>query len=144
MVVIILGILAAVVIPQFGSSSADAKLSALKSNLSAIRGAIELYAIEHDGIYPDGDFVNQMTLFSNKAGATQTSKTVDYRYGPYLKSGIPENPFAQNVATAAEVYVNTATNQLGTVAADPNAPAGWIYVSQTGEFIANESSVEHY
>lgn len=144
MVVIILGILAAVAIPQLGRSSHDAKISALKSNLNTIRGAIELYAIEHDGQNPDADFVNQMTLFSDGAGTTNTSKTSVYRYGPYLKNGMPKNPFSLNQDTADDVLINDSITQLGTVAADANAPAGWVYVTQTGEFIANESSVQDY
>jgi prepilin-type N-terminal cleavage/methylation domain-containing protein len=47
-VVIILGILAAVAIPQFGSSTDDAKLSTMTSNLSSLRNAVELYKQEHN------------------------------------------------------------------------------------------------
>src|SRR3972149_5345617 len=51
-VVIILAILAAVVIPQLRSSSQDAKLSALDSDLSTARSAIELYYHQHNSSYP--------------------------------------------------------------------------------------------
>ena len=50
-VVIILGILAAVVIPQFSDASEDARLSSLTTNLQTIRGQIELYHIQY-GVYP--------------------------------------------------------------------------------------------
>ncbi len=43
-VVIILGVLAAVVIPQFGASTQEANMAALDSNLATMRNAIELYA----------------------------------------------------------------------------------------------------
>ena len=51
-VAIILAILAAIVVPQFASSTVDARASALRSNLSNIRGAIDLYAQQHGGTYP--------------------------------------------------------------------------------------------
>ena len=43
-VVIILAILAAIVVPQFSSTTRDANISALDSNLSNIRSVIDLYA----------------------------------------------------------------------------------------------------
>ena len=50
-VVIILAILAAIVVPQFASSTEDAKISALDSTLANIRSAIDLYYQQH-GHYP--------------------------------------------------------------------------------------------
>ena len=141
MVVIILGILAAVAIPQFSASSTDAKISALKSNLASIRGAIELYMVQHGGNYPTTDIVNQMTQYTDESGNFQTSKTATYKYGPYIKNGIPENPF---VSTSADTVVtDSSTETIGTVTADPNAVGGWLYVVTTGEFIANHSDYDH-
>lgn len=57
-VVAILGILAAIVLPQFQSHTQQAKESAAKDNLRILRNAIELYAAQHDGVppgYPNGD-----------------------------------------------------------------------------------------
>ncbi len=51
-VVIILAILAGVVIPQFSSSSDEAKLSVLQSDLATMRGAAELYYHQHNSTYP--------------------------------------------------------------------------------------------
>ena len=42
-VVVILGILAAIVIPSFSNASSDAKLANLKSNLQTVRCQIQLY-----------------------------------------------------------------------------------------------------
>jgi type II secretion system protein G len=135
MVVIILGILAAVAIPQFSSSSTDAKVAALKSNLSSIRGAIELYSVQHGGIYPTAEIEDQMTQYSDADGNYQTTKTGTYKYGPYLKNGFPKNPFV--TASADTVVTDETTATIGTVAADPNSAGGWLYVVTTGEFIAN-------
>ncbi len=51
-VIIIMGILAAVIVPQIGSTSDDAKLSALKKDLTTMRDAVEIYYAQHNGFYP--------------------------------------------------------------------------------------------
>ncbi|MEW5801007.1 MAG: prepilin-type N-terminal cleavage/methylation domain-containing protein [bacterium] len=146
MVVIILGILAAVVIPQFTSSSEDAKVSALKSNLNGIRGALELYLVQHDGKYPDpNNFEAQLTQYTDQSGNVSRTKTTTYKYGPYLKQGFPKNPFAK-AEVADQITIDSALTTIGTVAADaadPNNP-GWKYVSKTGEFIANTTGYDQY
>ena len=50
-VVIILAILAAIVVPQFASSTDDAKISSLDSTLSNMRSAVDLYRQQHTA-YP--------------------------------------------------------------------------------------------
>src|SRR5688500_19799867 len=46
-VVIILGILAAIVIPQFTSASQDARRNSLTSQLQTLRSQLELYKLQH-------------------------------------------------------------------------------------------------
>ena len=46
-VVIILGILAAIVIPQFTSASQDARKSNMTSQLQSLRAQVELYKLQH-------------------------------------------------------------------------------------------------
>ncbi|MCA9295366.1 MAG: prepilin-type N-terminal cleavage/methylation domain-containing protein [Phycisphaerales bacterium] len=50
-VVVILGILAAIVIPQFSDASTDAAESSVKSTLQAVRAQLELYNFRNNG-YP--------------------------------------------------------------------------------------------
>lgn len=146
MVVIILGILAAVVIPQFSSSSKDAKESVLKSNLAAIRGALELYSLQHSEQYPTGDpnvFVKQLTQYTDKAHDTSDDKKEQpdgnflFPYGPYLKTGFPKNPFHSTDAQADKVNIDDTITTIGTVEADEDPTHGWKFVLNTGEFIAN-------
>ena len=54
-VVIILGILAAIVIPQFTNASEDARKSSLTSQLQTIRSQVELYKLQHRDRYPTSD-----------------------------------------------------------------------------------------
>ncbi len=50
-VVVILGILAAIVIPQFSEASDDANASAVRSTLQTVRAQIQLYNFK-EGAYP--------------------------------------------------------------------------------------------
>jgi general secretion pathway protein G len=52
-VVIILGILAAIVIPQFTNASQDARKNSLTSQLQTIRSQIELYKLQHRDQLPN-------------------------------------------------------------------------------------------
>ncbi len=53
-VVVILGILAAIVVPQFTNASESATISSLESQLQTIRGQLELFRIqEAPHAYPD-------------------------------------------------------------------------------------------
>lgn len=115
-VVIVLGILAAVVVPQFSSASDDANVSALTTNLQTIRSQIELYRLQHNSTYPTlASFTAQMT------GKTSVSGAVGTDYGPYLLK-IPPNPMTGTATVTNEAF---------------GAGKGWYYNETTGEFRAN-------
>lgn len=120
-VVIILGILAAVVIPQFSDASTDARVSSLVTNLATIRGQLEFYKMQHNGNYPTDDktFPAQMTAGTTIGGAAGTD------FGPYLQR-VPNNPFTNT---------NTLSNTAGSGAA-------WYYNGVTGEFLADDGGSE--
>ena len=52
-VVVILGILAAIVIPQFTDASEEAMEASLRSQLQTLRSQIELYRVKNGGTLPD-------------------------------------------------------------------------------------------
>ena len=118
-VVVILGILAAIVIPQFTSASEAAKASSVVTQLQTLRSQIELYQIQHNGDHPTlANFWDQMTEETNVDGST-TIATGEQTYGPYLqKESI--NPFEDSSAL------------LAAGAAD----SGWQYDEDTGEIKA--------
>lgn len=124
-VVIILGILAAVVIPQFSDASTDARVSSLTTNLATIRGQLEFYKMQHNGQYPTDNttFANQMT---KKTDVDGTVNTTSGAFGPYLQS-IPNNPF-------------TNTNTIGTGAGGADTDA-WAY-DGAGGFHADDTGTE--
>jgi general secretion pathway protein G len=106
-VVVILGILAAIVIPQFSQASTDSKVSSLQSNLQTLRSQVALYKIQHNDVTPAAaTFADQMTQFSDVAGNVNgTTKTAVFCFGPYLQVGVPNNPFTNaNVIGVDWVY----------------------------------------
>jgi len=157
-VVIILSILAAIAVPQFASSSTDAKNSALDSNLATMRSAIELYNQQH-GAYPSAvassggtaptggtagtgaagsgqAFIDQLTMYSNASGQTATSSDTNYKYGPYLKKGVPIEP----ISNSAAVEISTA-GVLGMTATN-GTNAGWKFDNKSGQIIANSTALQ--
>lgn len=140
LVILIVGIITSVVLPQFQDSSMDAKISALQYNLNIVRKALELYATQHNGEYPNAEnhntFVKQLINYTNLNQQVTTAKNLEYPYGPYLKNKIPKNPLANNKDIADKVYISTANDPLGTFHIDPSK-GGWLYKTKTGEFIPN-------
>ena len=135
-VVIILGILAAIVIPQFTEASAEARVSNIMTNLQTIRSQLLLYKTQHLENYPaDGageahdEFEDEMCSYSDNTGATNATPSASYPYGPYLQS-VPSNPIGDTNTVA--VVQNGAT-----VFSAPAADAGWWFNAVTGEFRAN-------
>ncbi len=134
-VVVILGILAAIVIPQFTDASTEAKTSSLCSDLQTFRSQIELYKIQHTDALPHTSAVGlelAMTTQTDAVGAAYVQGTsLTGPFGPYLQK-IPKNAFngstviAQGVAAQADIPVS-ATN-------------GWYYNTNTGAINACDSA----
>ncbi len=85
-VVVILGILAAIVIPQFTNASTEAKKSALMGELQTMRSQIELYKIQHNEQLPGAgalSFDECMLQKTTVLGAIWTDETDGPGYGPY-------------------------------------------------------------
>ncbi|MHC4551548.1 MAG: type II secretion system protein [Planctomycetota bacterium] len=142
-VVSILGILAAIVIPQVQGNTVQAKESAAKSSLHTLRAQIGMYKLEHDNPpgYLSGTastnttfFTNQLAGISNTAGVSNsaTSANATYPYGPYV-SDIPKNPF-NNLSTIKIFTTDTAFS------AEANDNTGWLYKTLTGEIRLNTTT----
>ncbi len=142
-VVIILGILAAIVIPQFTEASNDARESALKSDLQTVRSQLELYKVQHLEHYPDqvddgsgwaadtGSFITRLTSRTNAQGEIMADgdDPADYPFGPYLQK-FPTNPFATGNASS-----------VSCAASDPEGDGdpGWFFGTASGKFAANDA-----
>ncbi|MFA9480193.1 type II secretion system protein [Phycisphaerales bacterium AB-hyl4] len=82
-VVVILGILAAIVIPQFTRASESAQAASVASQLQTIRSQVELYQVQH----------NEYPNFADNEWADMTSTSLSSGYGPYFQNP-PRNPLA--------------------------------------------------
>jgi general secretion pathway protein G len=159
-VAIILAILAAIVVPQFASTTTDAQESALRSDLAALRSAIDLYRQQH-GEYPGVNassaatctggtkgtgaagtalaLRDQLVRYTNPNGdscSLQTAGAETFQFGPYLKEDqIPANPITKSVAI--EIVTAGDLEMTGT-----GAGLGWKYDSTNGKFIANDTSTD--
>lgn len=127
-VVIILGILAAIVIPQFTEASNDARTSALASDLQTVRSQIELFKVQHLEVLPGQGtdaMESQLTSKTNVAGAVGT--TAAHTFGPYLQK-FPTNP-----------YNSLSTVESGTGSAG-GGDYGWYYNTTTGDFAPDDDA----
>lgn len=122
-VVMILGILAAIVVPQFTEASDDARLSALTTDLSTVRSQLQMYRVHHNGKFPT-NITQQLTNRTNALGQVMPAgaNKALYPYGPYLVE-FPSNPYV----------LGDASNTVDTTAAG-GGNAGWYYNSTTGHF----------
>ncbi len=100
-VVVILGILAAVVIPQFTSASESAKGSSLVSQLQTIRSQLELAQIQHNGAYPAVADIDDWACLTSKTDAGAYTTVADGDFGPYLQQA-PVNSFSGGSTVAAD------------------------------------------
>ena len=120
-VVIILGILAAIVIPQFTNASQDARRSSMTSQLQTLRSQVELFKLQHrdklpgfdtTGAFSETEFWRHLTTKTDADGVASTAST---SFGPYLQAMSKNN--LVDPADATRVVVGTSA----TAAADDQA-----------------------
>ena len=132
-VAIIVAVLAATIIPQFSTSTKEAKMSNLKFNLRIVRSQLEVYKEQHSGAYPPAatgaDFKNQLTQKTDQKTTLNPSHGV---CGPYIEGDIPINPFNNSTTV---VILKGKTEPAGpTGSAD-----GWQYNPKHGWFYPNNA-----
>jgi len=119
-VVIILGILAAIVIPQFTNASQNARESSLQSTLQTLRSQIQLFKLQHGDTLPD--LVTDWTPLTASTSYGNPAQT----YGPYMQA-IPVNPMNGNsVVVNGTVATGQATAPNGYTA------SGFVYDYNSG------------
>ncbi|MHC4172380.1 MAG: type II secretion system protein [Planctomycetota bacterium] len=135
-VVVILGILAAIVIPQFTDAAMEAKESRVRTELQTMRSQIELYKVQHNDNLPGAadtgftpaSFTAALTGPTDVHGAVGTDPSTDL--GPYMQS-LPTNPF--NNASAVDPVTSNPS------AGDTTDATGWWFNTVTGAFGANDT-----
>ncbi len=138
-VVIIIGIIAALIVPQFSNAALESRETMLMENLRSMRTQINIYKAQHNDITPgyDGEnlsaeiFINQLTKFTDQNGNISDTKSDIYNFGPYL-SEMPSNPL--NQSNGVLVIANAQAMPISAVGGNE---FGWIYKADEGDFRAN-------
>jgi prepilin-type N-terminal cleavage/methylation domain-containing protein len=157
-VVIIIAVLAAIIVPQFSSSTLEAKEAALDANLTRIRSAIELYHAQHNNLYPGGvdvtgatcptggtagtgtansaqALIDSMMMYSDVNGKTCTVGDATFKYGPYFRKGFPTDSVTGKGAVAGEITVTS----TGAPIAPSATTGGWAYDAKSGQVVMNSN-----
>lgn len=113
-VVLVLGILAAVAAPKMTGTVTASRTSATQQSLRALRGAIEMHRAQ-SGNFP--------------TAANITTALQPYLSGPFPSVEVGSNPNAVVVASTQDPIL---TVESGT--------AGWVYNQTTGELRVNDAS----
>ncbi len=120
-VVVIIGIIGAIAVPRMSRGSEGASVSALIGDLTTLNKALDHYAAEHDGAFPDASrIVAQLTGKTDLSGAAWSAGV---SYGPYLRA-VPPLP------------VGDKKGNTGIAAAD-GAGVGWLYSQSRGLILPN-------
>lgn len=92
-VVVILGIIAAIAIPRMSHAGQTAAENSLAGDMAVWRNALDLYQTLHGGAYPKDSttIVDQLTLYTDATGATSPTKDSRFSFGPCLRS-VPALP----------------------------------------------------
>ena len=141
-VVVILGIIAMIVVPQFAAADEDAKEASLVSTIKILRRQIGLYQVEHNGngphvgpILPPPDGEGRLTApFQRLTERTDIAGNLDPNgpYGPYINDW-PGNPFCEGLVAK--------TVTVGYGAKPPRTGiTGWYYDLDTCIISANSTT----
>lgn len=118
MIIVILGILAAVAIPKYQDLSSEAKEAAARNSLGSLRSGITIF------------YANQAVTTGTATWPTLPELATS---GTVMAQSIPENPF-QDAANAPDSIVTGVTK--GTIV---GTRGGWAYNPSTGEIWPNTS-----
>lgn len=133
-VVVIIGLLAAIAIPRFSRGAANTNVTAFAGDMAVLRNALELYAVEHGGVYPTAaDFEAQLTQFSNEAGLTSENPGPGFDLGPYLIAVPDLKVGPAKGANGVEAVAGVPQSASGT------AGVGWLYDASSGRIWPNDA-----
>lgn len=97
LVVIIIGVLAAMVVPRFAGRTEQAKIARATSDLAAVSLALDLYELDL-GRYPES--LEEVAAKDPPADLAQEERG---RWnGPYVKKGLPRDPWGRAYHYARE------------------------------------------
>ncbi len=120
-VLLILGVLAAIIVPKISNYVEDAKSVGTYAQLKNIRSAFELYRTQHNNKYPTlSELQSEWSVMISNTNI-DGSVSVDGKFGPYMQQS-PKNPW-----TESSVVIN--------IVSGGDITDGWRYNENTGEII---------
>lgn len=121
-VLLILGVLAAIIVPKISNYVEDAKSVGSFAQLKNIRSSLELYRTQHNNRYPTlAALQDGWGVMTNKTNA-DGSIADDGRFGPYLQQE-PKNPWTEGVSVVSFSSSGDITD-------------GWRYDEDSGDILA--------
>lgn len=138
-VVVILGILAAMVVPKLSNATQISRENTLRDDMRFLRTQITVFASQHGDVFPGfpggnlsstptaTDFITQLTSYSDAVCNTSANGSTTYCFGPYL-SRMPDNPLNS---------LSTVLIVSGTGVMTPDGTTGWLYQPKTGQILPN-------
>lgn len=116
-VVLIIGILAAVAAPRMFDTASEARDAGTKASLGIVRDSIELYRAQNGSYPPAATFTTAIR--------------------PFIKGTFPK---VQTTIVPVANQNNTVVANTGNPITTPAGTAGWAYNETTGEFVINHST----
>lgn len=123
-VIVIIGIIAAIAVPRFSSATDNASRGQVEASVSILQNAVDLYVAEHNpntltlaGLNGTGggdNDINILTMATDAAGDDAGTKN----FGPYLRN-MPANLLIGNAASAW-------LSKAGAAPADGQTTSGWV------------------
>ncbi len=137
-VVVIIGILAAIAVPKLSNASELAKENSLKDDLQLLRTQLGVYRSQHflNPGYPGGDgsqtptqqaTEDQLLLYTDINGNTNSAASDVFKFGPYFAM-LPSNPL--NSSTDWKILAESDSFT-------PDGTTAWLYQPSTGIIKAN-------
>lgn len=120
-VVMIIGIIAAIVSPKMVNLTGTATDNAAAQSLSVLRSAIDTYAAQNKGAFPGTDETSFKTALA-----------------PLIRGVFPKCPVGTATTLDGVNVVNAGTSLAG--AGDATPTKGWKYDCTTGEIIINSTA----
>lgn len=121
-VVVIMGILAAVVAAQISNTTRESQQLTLKSQVQSVRRAVELYKIQHDDQWPTASGAPTTAGVDWSLLTTVTTGGDGRQYGPYLPlapgNSLVGNSTAFGTDAAAAWHMDGSTGLITATGAD--------------------------
>ena len=131
-VVIIIGIIAAIAVPRMSSAADNASQRAVIGSQSALQKAVDLYSVEHEGVLPHVGAADAKTFYFRLLKRSDLDGSINDAtgiYGPYI-NGIPVNPInGKNDIRRGGVAAGAGTH-------------GWRYDTTSGQIEPDHTSGE--